>query len=121
VKALKTQIEEHPDKTDKDAFALEDQLRQNLMEARKSCEDSIRVETEKLEGALMELTKTKQNYEEMVLKDWQKWMELRNDIADSNLRVMQGLDQATGPRASPTLARATAMSRRGASRGLPRI
>jgi hypothetical protein len=106
--------------SDRDNQQLEDLLKAKLEAEKEKAEAAIQEATEELAGALRDLQAAKVAREETVMKEWQKWMELRTDIADSNIRVLQ-LFEKNRPSALSSLSRLTTVSRRAQARGMPAV
>jgi hypothetical protein len=113
-------INGYEDMSDKDNQRLEELLKAKLEAEKEKAEAAIHEATEQLAVALGDLQTAKVSREETVMKEWQKWMELRTDIAESNIRVLQ-LFEKKHLSALSSLSRLTPVSRRAQSRGMSAV
>ncbi|OHT16005.1 hypothetical protein TRFO_42117 [Tritrichomonas foetus] len=103
VKELQKQIDEFDEKVVETIENKQKELNEDLIREKEKSGEVIKKMINRLDEAFQELKKVKEVYESEAIKEQQRWMELRNDIAESNLKILAN-DQTKGKSRPPSSA-----------------
>lgn len=94
LKEIQKRVDTYESDKDRIEYDHVNELEEKLKETQDQSKAMIKEAADKLEDALDQYIKIKILFEERSMKDKEKWMELRTDIAESNLKVVNTLKNA---------------------------
>ncbi|OHT00081.1 hypothetical protein TRFO_33321 [Tritrichomonas foetus] len=106
VNRLHTEISSFKENASNSLYEVQKKMEIEVKSQRIINEQRIKNAQERLDGALYELANTKENFESESVKEQQKWSELRIDIANSNMKVIQSINTTPNSRPGSSIQRA---------------
>jgi hypothetical protein len=83
-----------------------------IEEDQKNADEVVRELTERYNAVMEDIQRTREGFKEQAVKDHQRWMATRKEMADSNNRIMGNVPSRDGSRGSASGARLSAVGNR---------